>query len=110
MNKIYLKDLPPPCKPEIGENFQASSQPLKNKIQPIVVAHDFNLNTWEAEAGGFLSFFYYIFSSITFPMLSQNSPIPSPPPPYPPISTFWPWRSPILGHIKFVCPMGLSFQ
>ena len=23
---------------------------------------------------------------------------------------FWPWRSPVLRHIKFVCPMGLSFQ
>jgi hypothetical protein len=23
---------------------------------------------------------------------------------------FWPGRSPVLGHIKFVCPMGLSFQ
>ena len=23
---------------------------------------------------------------------------------------FWPWRSPVLGHIKFVFPMGLSFQ
>jgi hypothetical protein len=23
---------------------------------------------------------------------------------------FWPWHSPVLGHIKFVCPMGLSFQ
>jgi hypothetical protein len=43
-------------------------------------------------------------------MLSQKSPIPSPPLPYPPIHTFWPWRSPVLGHIKFVCPMGLSFQ
>jgi hypothetical protein len=21
--------------------------------------------------------------------------------PYPPIPTFWPWRSPVLGHIKF---------
>jgi hypothetical protein len=29
---------------------------------------------------------------------------------YPPIPTFWPWRSPVLGHIKFACPMGLSFQ
>jgi hypothetical protein len=27
----------------------------------------------------FLIFFYYIFSSITFPMLSKKSPIPSPP-------------------------------
>jgi hypothetical protein len=58
----------------------------------------------------FFKYFYYIFSSITFPMLSQKSPIPSPPLPYPPIPIFWPWRSPVLGHIKFVCPMGLSFQ
>jgi hypothetical protein len=43
-------------------------------------------------------------------MLSQKSPIPSPPLPYPPTPTFWPWHSPVLGHIKFACPMGLSFQ
>jgi hypothetical protein len=30
--------------------------------------------------------------------------------PYPPTPTFWPWRSPVLGHIKFAWPMGLSFQ
>jgi hypothetical protein len=56
-------------------------------------------------------FIYYVFSSITFPMLSQKSPIPSPPHfPTHPFPFFWPWRSPVLGHIKFVCPMGLSFQ
>jgi hypothetical protein len=55
-------------------------------------------------------FYYYVFSSITFRMLSQKSPIPSPPLPYPPIPIFWPWHSPVLGHIKFACPMGLSFQ
>jgi hypothetical protein len=44
-------------------------------------------------------------------MLSQKFPIPSPPLPYPPIPIFfWPWRSPVLGHIKFACPVGLSFQ
>jgi hypothetical protein len=43
-------------------------------------------------------------------MLSQKSPIPSSPLPYPPIPTFWPWHSPVLGHIKFACPVGLSFQ
>jgi hypothetical protein len=44
-------------------------------------------------------------------MLSQKSPISSPPPlPYPPTPTFWPWCSPVLGHIKFASPMGLSFQ
>ena len=53
--------------------------------------------------------FYYVFSSITFPMLSQKSPIPSPHFPTHPFPFFWPWRSPILGHIKFACPMGLSF-
>jgi hypothetical protein len=56
------------------------------------------------------SFFYYVFSSITFPMLSQKSPIPPLPLPYSPITTFWPWRSPVLGHIKFVSPMGFSLQ
>jgi hypothetical protein len=30
--------------------------------------------------------------------------------PYPPTPTSWPWRSPVLGHIKFASPMGLSFQ
>jgi hypothetical protein len=27
-----------------------------------------------------------------------------------PFSIFWPCHSPVLGDIKFVCPMGLSFQ
>ena len=44
------------------------------------------------------------------PMLSQKSPIPSPPLPYPPTPTSWPWRSPVLRHIKFARPMGLSFH
>jgi hypothetical protein len=44
-------------------------------------------------------------------MLSQKSPIPSPPPlPYPPTPTSWPWLSPVLRHMKFARPMGLSFQ
>ena len=34
-------------------------------------------------------------------MLFQRSPIPTPPLPYPPTPPFWPWRSPVLGHIKF---------
>jgi hypothetical protein len=43
-------------------------------------------------------------------MLSQESPMPSHPLPYQPTPTFWPWCSPVLGHIKFANPMGLSFQ
>jgi hypothetical protein len=42
-------------------------------------------------------------------MLYQKSPIP-PPFLYPPTPPFWPWHSPVLGHIKFASPMGLSFK
>jgi hypothetical protein len=35
---------------------------------------------------------------------------PYPPHPLPTHSHFWPWCSPVLRHIKFACPMGLSFQ
>jgi hypothetical protein len=55
-------------------------------------------------------FFNQVFSSFTFPMLSQKSPIPSPPLPYTPTPTSWPWRSPVLRHIKFARPRGLSFK
>jgi hypothetical protein len=30
--------------------------------------------------------------------------------PYPPTPTSWPWLSPVLRHIKFARPMGLSFH
>jgi hypothetical protein len=44
-------------------------------------------------------------------MLSQKSPRPSTHPiPYPVIPTSWPWHSPVLRHIKFVRPRGLSSQ
>jgi hypothetical protein len=43
-------------------------------------------------------------------MLSQKSPIPTPTIPYPPTPPFWPWCFPVLGHIKFASPMGLSLQ
>jgi hypothetical protein len=36
--------------------------------------------------------------------------MPSPPLPYPPTPTSWPWRSPVLRHIKFAWPMSLSFH
>jgi hypothetical protein len=58
----------------------------------------------------YLNIFYYVFSSITFPMLSQKSPIPSPPLPYPPIPTFWPWHSPVLRHIKFIATFLKEFE
>ena len=66
-------------------------------------------------AGYLLFLFLKIFFIITyFPQLHfqcyPKSP-PYPPPHFPthPFPFFWPWRSPVLGHIKFACPMGLSF-
>jgi hypothetical protein len=59
----------------------------------------------------FFSFFFnlgiflvYIFNAI------PKVPHTHPPIPYPPTPPFWPWRSPVLGHIKFASPMGLSLQ
>jgi hypothetical protein len=60
-------------------------------------------------------FSFFLFFLITnFPQLHfqsyPKSPPHTPPLPYPPIPIFWPWRSPVLGHIKFAWAMGLSFQ
>jgi hypothetical protein len=45
-----------------------------------------------------------------FQCYPKSPPYPPPPLPYPPTPPFWPWRSPVLGHIKFASPMSLSFQ
>ena len=57
-------------------------------------------------------FFFFIFLLSIFLNYISNA-IPKvlhtlPPLPYSPIPSFWPWRSPVLGNIKFACPMGLS--
>ena len=49
-------------------------------------------------------FLVYIFNAI------PKVPHTHPPTPYPPTPPFWPWRSLVLGHIKFASPMGLSLQ
>ena len=50
-------------------------------------------------------FFIYISNAIL--KVPYNLPLPFPPPPIP---TSWPWRSPVLRHIKFARPSGLSSQ
>jgi hypothetical protein len=50
-------------------------------------------------------FLVYIFNAI--PKVPHTHP---PPTPYPPTPPFWPWGSPVLGHMKFASPMGLSLQ
>jgi hypothetical protein len=49
-------------------------------------------------------FLVYIFNAI------PKVPHTQPPIPYPPTPPFWPWCSPVLGHIKFASPIGLSLQ
>jgi hypothetical protein len=55
-------------------------------------------------------FFITYFPQLHFQCYPKSLPYPPLPLLYPPIPPFWPWRFPVLGHIKFACPMGLSFQ
>jgi hypothetical protein len=79
-------------------------------IAPVVVCGQFTLQF------SFLFFFnfllllgiFLIYISIAIPKVPYT--LSHPPIPYPPTPTFWPWRSPVLGDIKFASPMGLSFQ
>ena len=57
----------------------------------------------------FFQFFITYFSQLHFQFYPKSPPYP-PPTPLPTTPTFWPWRSPVLGHIKFASPMGFSFQ
>jgi hypothetical protein len=49
------------------------------------------------------------FLHLHFKCYPKSPPDPHPLP-YPPTPTSWPWRSPVLGHIKFARPRGLSSQ
>jgi hypothetical protein len=55
----------------------------------------------------FLLSIFLIYISNAIPKVPHTH---TPPLPYPPTLPFWPWRSPVLEHIKFASPMGLSFQ
>jgi hypothetical protein len=54
--------------------------------------------------------FYYVLSSITFPMLSQKFPIPSPPLPYPPIPILLALAFPCTGAYKVCVSNGPLFS
>jgi hypothetical protein len=63
----------------------------------------------------FFSFFSFFFLLVAIFLIYIFNAIPKVPHthtpiPYPPTPPFWPWRSPVLGHIKFASPMGLSLQ
>jgi hypothetical protein len=50
---------------------------------------------------------YFIYISNAIPKVPHILPHPLPQPPTP---TSWPWRSPVMRHIKFAGKMGLSFH
>jgi hypothetical protein len=53
----------------------------------------------------FLLGIFFIYISNAIPKVPHTPPLP-----YPPAPTSWSWHSPVLGHIKFVIPRGLSFH
>jgi hypothetical protein len=56
-------------------------------------------------------FFKDIFFYLHFKCYLESSLYPPPALlPYPPTPTSWPWHSPVLGHLKFAIPRGLSSQ
>jgi hypothetical protein len=62
-----------------------------------------------------ISFFNFILLDIFFIYISNViMKVPYTPSPallpYPPTPTSWPWHSPVLGHMKFARPRGLSSQ
>jgi hypothetical protein len=70
--------------------------PFKEEVWVIIY-------TWEFFLLG--TYFFYISNAI--PKVPHMLPHPLPNPPTP---TSWPWHSPVLRHIKFSWPMGLSFH
>jgi hypothetical protein len=60
-----------------------------------------------------LGFFFFIiryFPRLHFQCYPKGPPCPPTPNPLLTHSPFWPWRSPVLGHLKLANPMGLSLQ
>jgi hypothetical protein len=62
---------------------------------------------------GHVSFFFFIIYVLYLHFECYPESSPCPPLallPYPLTPTSWPWHSPVLGHIKFARPRGLSSQ
>ena len=54
--------------------------------------------------------FFFFFLGIYFIYISNAIPKVTSTLPHPPTPTSWPWHFPVLRHIKFAWPMGLSFH
>jgi hypothetical protein len=69
---------------------------------------------WNQQVPSTFSFFFFFFNFLIryflyvhFQCYPKSPPYPLP---YLPTPTSWPWHSPVLKHIKFARPMGLSFH
>jgi hypothetical protein len=58
----------------------------------------------------FLKGIFFIYISNAISKVPHTLPIPLPLLSYPPTPTSWPWHSPVLEHIRFARPRGLSSQ
>jgi superfamily II DNA/RNA helicase len=58
----------------------------------------------------FKNIFITYFPQLHFQCYPKSPPYPPPHFPTHPFPFLWPWCTSVLGHIKFACPMGLSFQ
>jgi hypothetical protein len=67
------------------------------------------LSFFSGRGGFFFKFFIRYLLHLHFKCYPKSPPYPTPLP-YPPTPTSWPWRSPVLRHIKFARPRGLSSQ
>jgi hypothetical protein len=80
-------------------------------IKPLWIANWLFLRKLEIFLFLFTFFFIRYFLYLHFKCYPKSSLYPPPTLfPYPPTPTSWPWRSPVLGHIKFARPRGLSSQ
>jgi hypothetical protein len=91
------------------EGGKGKKKLIKSSISKITINCTGNLNAINPgkhlESIYICFFFCFFLLRIFFNYISNaipKIPHPLPPPlPYPPIPIFWPWRSPVLGHIKF---------
>ena len=92
--------------PEFYYVLFSASSPYMVKIQAIVCSRLGKVCYSNIFKKFFLLGIFLIYISNAIPKVPHTLP----PLPYPPTPTSWPWRSPVLRHIKFAWTMGLSFQ
>jgi hypothetical protein len=90
---------------------QKHSYPLKNcKLVLYILFHSNDSLIMKYFTLIFFPIFIRYLAHLHFQCYTKSPPYPPTPTPLPTHFPFWAWRSPVLGHIKFACPMGLSFQ